>query len=95
MWSELNVACPAIEIKIAGQVDLSGTFEPFVDPVLASYTLNETFDTGRPDGFYSSATVEEVADFILANEDAISYFSFAFYSDNHDEIGRASCRERV
>ena len=86
LWSELNVACPAIEIKIAGQVDLSGTFEPFVDPVLASYTLNETFDTGRPDGFYSSATVEEVADFILANEDAISYFSFAFYSDNHDDL---------
>ena len=86
LWSELNGACPAIEIKIAGQGDSSGTFESFVDSVLLSYTSGETFDTGRPDGFYISAITKDVGEYIFANENAISYFSFAFYSENLDDL---------
>jgi ABC-type phosphate transport system substrate-binding protein len=83
-WSELNAACPAVEIKLASPGLLSGTFTFFKETVLPNATEGiATNRLGAP--LFTSDDDEELVQFVAtsSNEaygDAITYFGYAFYA---------------
>jgi len=90
LWSELSADCPETEIMIAGPDSESGTYEYFSETIFPDIDNGETFDDVRPDGYFSSASDEEIITYLDENNDAIAYFGFAYYSDNQDKISAAA-----
>jgi ABC-type phosphate transport system substrate-binding protein len=83
-WSELNAACPAVEIKLASPLLLSGKFAFFKETVLPNAT--EGIATDRPGApLFTIDDDEEFVQYVAisSNEaygDAITYFGYASYA---------------
>ena len=82
LWSELSADCPAVEIKIAGPDDQSGTYEYMSETIFAGLAEGEIFDSSRTESYYSSADDHVLVEFLEDNEDAIAFFGFAYYQEN-------------
>ena len=90
LWSELDAACPEVEIKIAGPDSESGTYEYFLETVLADFENGETFGVDRVTGYFNSVSDEEIIGFVEEHEDAIAYFGYAYYDANKDQLYAAA-----
>lgn len=86
LWSELDSRCPAAEILIAGADDESGTYEYFLETVLTDHENGEKFATQRPNSYHDSPIDEDLVDFVIANDGAISYFGYAYYFANQNKL---------
>lgn len=91
-WSELDSSCPETEILIAGADDLSGTYEYFLETVLADHDNGETFALNRPNGYVNSALDEDLVAYVLDNGNAISYFGYSYYFQNSDTLYAAAVK---
>jgi ABC-type phosphate transport system substrate-binding protein len=86
LWSELNAACPAVEIKLASPGPLSGTYSFFKEKVLPNAT--EGIATNRPGApLFTSEDDGVLVQYVAtsSNElygDAIVYFGYAYYAEN-------------
>lgn len=90
LWSEISADCPEVEIKIAGPDDQSGTYEYMSETIFAGLDDSEIFDSARGEPYFSSADDTELVGFVEENEDAISYFGFAYYSENTATLSAAA-----
>lgn len=88
LWSELldHPDCPAVEIKISGAADDTTFIDLFGDEVLPSYFEGEDFALDRPDGFFQSEIESELVQYLVENDDALSFFSYSHYAANDDDI---------
>jgi len=77
LWSELNPACEATEIIIAGPPVDSGSALLFDELVFGTSTT-ETFDVERPGSFFSGVDNAELVDFLTSNDAAIGFFDIGF-----------------
>ncbi|KAG7342966.1 PBP superfamily domain containing protein [Nitzschia inconspicua] len=91
LWSELldHPDCPATEIKISGPADDTTFIDLFADEVLPSYEDGEDYASNRPDGFFQSESEPELVQYLVENEDAISFFSYSLYARNDDKVSAA------
>jgi phosphate transport system substrate-binding protein len=94
LWSELSTSasCPETEINISGADSLSGSYSSFVELVFTDAANGETFDLARPSGYTNSAVDEDLVDFLLANDDGISYFGFSYYYRNTGTINAVAVK---
>jgi len=85
LWSELDERCEAIEIRISGPDDESGTYEYFAEAVLSDHENGEEFGSDRPTGYFWSELDEDLVQYISIHKDAaITYLGFAYYYQNRD-----------
>ena len=90
LWSELREDCPEVEIKIAGPDDQSGTYEYMSETIFADLDNGEIFDSSRGGGYFNSANDEDIIEYLGANEDAVAFFGFAYYSENTETLSAAA-----
>jgi ABC-type phosphate transport system substrate-binding protein len=88
LWSELldHPDCPDIEIKISGAADDTTFIDLFSENVLPNYEDGEDYDSGRPGGFYQSENESELVQYLVENEEAVSFFSYTYYAGHDDEL---------
>eukprot|EP00977_Amphora_coffeiformis_P003738 scaffold742_cov165-Amphora_coffeaeformis.AAC.14 len=86
LWSELDSRCDALEIRISGPDDLSGTYEYFAETVLTDLEEGETFGYDRDLGYFNSAVDELLIKYVTENEEAITYFGYAYYAEYTDRL---------
>jgi len=87
LLSELDPRCERIEIRIAGADDQSGTYEYFLETILADHDNGETFDTARPGfGYENSDNDEALVAYLQEFGEAISYFGYSYYYANQDAL---------
>jgi phosphate transport system substrate-binding protein len=79
LWSELDARCEAVEIIISGPYPESGTFDFFLEHVLIDLSHGETFDSTRPNGYFTSTNYSEIVRYTEVNGAAISFFAYAYY----------------
>ena len=77
LWSELNPSCPGEEIRIAFTDDENSN-HLFKELIFAG--VDETFASNR--ALVNATTNEDLVQFILDNENAITYFGLAFVIAN-------------
>lgn len=67
-----------------------GTFEYMSETIFAGLDDGEIFDSSRPDGYYNSASDEDIIAYLEENEDAIAFFGFAYYKENEETVAAAA-----
>jgi phosphate transport system substrate-binding protein len=92
LWSELNAACPPLEIKVAGLDEYTGGFHFFRESFFTELNSGESFALGRPGGFFATDVGEYVADYIFEHEDAIAYLGCALYYNNSATLSAVPIR---
>lgn len=85
-WSELDRRCEAIEIRIAGADDISGTYEFFKEAILKDLRNGEGIDLKRPFPYVNSELDEDLVAYLREYGEAISYFGYSYYFDNQDSL---------
>jgi phosphate transport system substrate-binding protein len=86
LWSELDARCSAVEIKLAGPNEGSGTFEYFHQTILVDLDAGETHPTDRPGGYFNSSDYKEVVAYIEAHDDAIAFFAYYLFLHDIDHL---------
>lgn len=89
LWSELDPACAASDIRIAGPGNLSGTFAYFLETILVDFKGGEKYDDARPNGYYNSQDDEVLVAYTEANSDAIAYFGYAYLVEHSSSLSAA------
>jgi phosphate transport system substrate-binding protein len=92
LWSELNDACPPLEIKVAGLDEFTGGFHLFRESFLTQLNSSETIALGRPSGFFATDVGEYVADYVVENEEAIAYLEYTSYISNNAMLSAVPIR---
>jgi ABC-type phosphate transport system substrate-binding protein len=81
LWSEINTACPAVEIKFGGPTSNFGTFDFFRE---VSFTASgETFRTGYQSFDVTSAALK---DFLVNTEYSSAYSGYSFFKIYEAEL---------
>lgn len=79
LWSEVNPAWPAEEIKLYGPGTESGTFEYFTEHI------NGKAKESRAD-YTASEDDNVLVQGIAGNKNSLGYFGYAYYLENQDKI---------
>jgi hypothetical protein len=87
LWNELDSRCEATEILISGPDTLRGSLYYMEETILTDYQNGEYFDfSRRPNGYFNSANDDDLVEYILKNDAALSYFDFSYYTENKDSL---------
>ena len=87
-WNQINPAWPDEEIHLFGPGVASGTYDYFTEAIVGK--------SGSSRGDYTASEDDHVlVQGIAGDKYSLGFFGLAYYSENADKIGRASCRERV
>jgi phosphate transport system substrate-binding protein len=80
LWNDINSSWPDATINLYGPGTDSGTFDYFVEEVLAKYKTPIT------DAFFGSEDDNVLVQAIAADPNALGYFGYAYYLPNEDRL---------
>lgn len=86
LWSELDERCKPLEIAIAGPDETHGTYDFFSEVILTDQSNGETFASNRIVNYEGRSIIPELVLYLQQMDTAISYFGYAFYYANRDNL---------
>ncbi len=95
LWSELNSACAATEIQIAGYDPTSYNGDFFTRAVLKDYSHGEKLASTRLNGFSYGALTSYPLTFVQNNSDAIAFVSLSLYNESSTKIKPVPIRNKM
>jgi len=88
LWSEIDERCEAVEVLIAGPNDKHGTYDFFLETVLAgdeSFDENHYFESEHPYGLVS---------FLKKSGAGIAFMGFSNYYQNKEHLAAAAIKNK-